>query len=147
MGTALTAVMPAHVIYAKVDHRPAGFSERWLKDILRGRLDFQGAVFSDDLSMEGARAIDGARLGYGEAAALALGAGCDMVLLCNQSLDGGRAIDTLLEDLQQAAARGLWQADPDSEARRLALLPRAPAPGWDELMREPLYQQSLERLP
>ena len=147
LGTLLSAVMPAHVVYRRVDTRPAGFSERWLKDILRGQLGFAGAVFSDDLSMEGARAIDGATLGYGEAAALALAAGCDLVLLCNQSLDGGQAIDALLEDLQQAAARGLWQADPDSEARRLALLPRAAAPGWDELMREPLYQLSLERLP
>jgi len=147
LGTALSSVMPAHVVYPKVDRRPAGFSERWLKDILRDRLGFAGAIFSDDLSMEGARHLDGQPLTYGEAAAVALSAGCDLVLLCNQSLDGGAAVDALLEDLQQAAARGLWQADPDSEARRLALLPRTEPLGWDALMRDTAYQQALERLP
>jgi beta-N-acetylhexosaminidase len=147
LGTALASVMPAHVVYPKVDRRPAGFSERWLKDVLRSRLGFAGAIFSDDLSMEGARRLDGRALSYGEAAAVALSAGCDLVLLCNQSLDGGAAVDALLEDLQQAAARGLWQAAPDSEARRLALLPRTEPLGWDALMRDVGYQQALERLP
>ncbi|MFY9513240.1 MAG: beta-N-acetylhexosaminidase [Rubrivivax sp.] len=145
--SSLTAVMPAHIVYPKVDHRPAGFSERWLKDILRGQLDFNGAIFSDDLSMAGARRVDGLELDYAEAGALALSAGCDLVLLCNQSLNGGAAVDALLDGLQAAAARGLWQPDPDSEARRLALLPQTPPLGWDDLMHDPGYQHALERLP
>ncbi|MBN8493263.1 MAG: beta-N-acetylhexosaminidase [Burkholderiales bacterium] len=147
LSTSLTGVMPAHVVYPKVDHRPAGFSPRWLQDILRGQLGFTGAIFSDDLSMEGARHLDGASLGYAEAAALALQAGCDLVLLCNQSLDRGEAVDALLEGLQQQAEAGRWQPDPDSERRRLALLPQTPPLTWDELMHDPVYQRALERLP
>ena len=147
MSTSLVGVMPAHVIYPKVDHRPAGFSPRWLKDILRGQLGFNGAIFSDDLSMEGARHLDGGQLSYAEAGALALDAGCDLVLLCNQSLGGGEAVDELLAGLQQQAAAGQWQPDPDSEQRRLALLPLHAPLTWDELMHQPAYQHALERLP
>jgi beta-N-acetylhexosaminidase len=147
LSTSLASVMPAHVIYPKVDHRPAGFSARWLKDILRQQLAFQGAIFSDDLSMEAARRIDGALLSYTEAAVEALNAGCDLVLLCNQSTDGGAAVDALLDGLSAAQAQGLWQADPDSEQRRTALLPQTPPVAWDELMHEPGYQHALERLP
>ena len=147
LSTTLGSVMPAHVVYAKVDDRPAGFSERWLKEILRGQFGFTGAVFSDDLSMAGARLLRGRELSYAEAAAVALSAGCDLVLLCNQSVDGGAAVDALLDGLGDALARGLWQADPDSEARRLALLPASPPLTWDELMHDPVYQHALERLP
>lgn len=148
LSSTLTAVMPAHVVYPKVDHRPAGFSERWLKDVLRGQFGFTGAIFTDDLSMEGARHLDSSLLSYVEAAALALNAGCDLVLLCNQSLvAGGAAVDALLEELQDAAARGLWQPDPDSEARRVALLPQTPPLAWDALMHDAVYQRALERLP
>jgi beta-N-acetylhexosaminidase len=146
-STTLTAVMPAHVVYEKVDHRPAGFSERWLKEILRGSFGFTGAVFSDDLSMEGARHLDGAELTFTEAAVVALEAGCDLVLLCNQSVDGGAAVDELLAGLERAAREGRWSPDPDSEMRRRALLPSAAPLGWDDLMHDPAYQRSLERLP
>src|SRR5450830_1385878 len=99
LSSTLTSVMPAHVIYPKVDRRPAGFSSRWLQEILRRQLGFDGAIFSDDLSMAGARLLDGREVSYTEAGVAALNAGCDLVLLCNQSLGDGRAVDELLEGL------------------------------------------------
>ena len=147
LSTSLTSVMPAHVIYPKVDTLPAGFSARWLKEILRQQLGFTGAIFSDDLSMAGARCINGAELTYTEAATVALNAGCDMVLLCNQSAPGVRSVDELLDGLLDAQRQQLWQPDPDSEQRRLALLPQTTPLTWDALMHSPVYQRSLERLP
>lgn len=144
LSTSLSSVMPAHVVYPKVDAQPAGFSERWLRQILRGDLGFQGLIFSDDLSMEGAKvagsAVDGALA--------ALNAGCDMVLLCNQSqVDGGKPVDALLDGLMAARDEGRWRPDGDSEARRLDLLPLTPPLPWDELMHQPAYQHALEKLP
>jgi beta-N-acetylhexosaminidase len=149
LGTTLSSVMPAHVIYPKVDTRPAGFSSRWLNDVLRRQLRFDGAIFSDDLSMAGARTIDGKQVSYTQAAVTALTAGCDMVLLCNQSVetDGGSAVDELLDGLAQAQRQGTWQASDASEQRRLALLPVAPALPWDTLMAHPDYMRALDLVP
>jgi beta-N-acetylhexosaminidase len=146
LSSSLTAVMPAHVVYPKVDSRPAGFSPRWLQEVLRTRLGFTGAVFSDDLSMEGARTVDGRSLSFVEGAQLALGAGCDLVLLCNQSVDGGSAVDELLAGLAGAQARGDWQPREASEVRRQALLPQTAPLSWDDLMCSAVYRRALERL-
>ena len=143
LNTTLTSVMPAHVIYPKVDARPAGFSEQWLTFILRGQLGFGGAIFSDDLSMAGARIIDGKQVSYSQAAMAALNAGCDMVLLCNQSVDGGEAVDELLDGMAEGLVKGQWEALESSEMRRLDLLPVTPAPKWNELMLHPAYMHAM----
>jgi beta-N-acetylhexosaminidase len=79
IANGLPAVMMSHVIYPDVDDVPAGYSRRWIAGELRGRLGFEGAVFSDDLSMAGA----GTAGGPADRARAALAAGCDVALICN----------------------------------------------------------------
>ena len=105
----LDAVMPAHVIYPQVDSRPAGFSPVWLGK-LRREIGFDGVIFSDDLSMEGASVAGG----IVERAEAAWSAGCDMLLVCNAPA----AVGELL---------GNWRPQPDPvRAGRISrLLPTA----------------------
>jgi beta-N-acetylhexosaminidase len=125
LGMSLASVIPAHVIYTQVDDKPAGFSRIWLQDILRGKLGFNGAIFSDDLSMEAARA--GGTLT--EAATAALTAGCDMVLICNQPEEAGK----VLEQLRFTPSKSSQQRISRMRARGKALR-------WSKLQNQPDYQ-------
>ena len=122
----LAAVMPAHVVYPQVDREPAGYSRIWLQEILRGKLAFQGLVFSDDLSMEGASAVGGPP----ERARAALEAGCDMVLLCNDPA----GLDRLLESLK------------DVPLSNLERLERMRKQGGRDLRKSVAYRESQQAL-
>jgi len=124
LGPQLTAVMPAHVIYDQVEPAPAGFSAPWLRR-LRREFGFAGAVFSDDLLMEGA-STQGSVTHVAQAA---LNAGCDLVLVCND-LD---AMERVLHELR-------WMRSAKFDSRIARLTPRGPAPVTKELRASELYQ-------
>ena len=147
LGMSLDAVMAAHVVYPKVDSHPAGYSARWLQAVLRQRLGFAGAIFTDDLSMEAARHIEGRTVTPTEAVLAALHAGCDLALLCNQSLGAGSVLDDAIDGLAEAQIKGAWAPSGASEARRRALLPRQAAADWGTLMRSTDYLHALALLP
>ncbi|MFP3555727.1 beta-N-acetylhexosaminidase [Paraburkholderia sp. SIMBA_049] len=127
LGLSLASVLPGHVIYPKVDSKPAGFSRVWIQDILRTKLGFEGAIFSDDLSMEAAR--QGGTLT--QAATAALEAGIDMVLICNQPDEAGKVLDALR-----------FMPSEESRQRLERMRPRGDALSWTQLMEEPQYQQA-----
>jgi len=120
---ALDAVMPAHVSFPKIESKSAGFSNYWI-DLLRNNIKFDGVVFSDDLSMEGA-SVAGDIVARATAA---YRAGCDMLLVCNSPDSVGELLDRWLEPL-----------DPVRSARIERLLPTLPPPTAETLSNDPLY--------
>ncbi|QDH70495.1 beta-N-acetylhexosaminidase [Marilutibacter alkalisoli] len=126
------AVMMAHVVYPRVDTEPAGFSSRWINDILRGDralggLGFRGVVFSDDIGMKAADTVGG----VGARVNAHLDAGCDVVLVCHPEL---------VEDSLAAV-----QGRPLDTMALTGLLGRG-ALGWDALLADNRYSDSRSRL-
>jgi beta-N-acetylhexosaminidase len=122
------AVMMAHVEYPAMDAVPAGFSRRWIGDVLRGELGFNGIVFSDDIGMSAAATAGG----VGARIAAHLDAGCDIVLAC--------APATAVEAIAAVARR------PALEPARLSLLRGTVAPTWEGLMNNPMRARVIAAL-
>jgi len=123
----LGAVMPAHIVFPELDEKwPVGFSRRWLQDKLRGVLGFDGVIFSDDLSMEGAAAIGS----YPERAQAALSAGCDMVLVCNHRAGAEQVLGWLAQQ-------------PPLDSGRLAAMRRRQPVDWPALMALPRWRSAV----
>jgi beta-N-acetylhexosaminidase len=123
----LAAVMMAHVVYAAVDANPAGFSPFWIREVLRGRLGFQGLIFSDDLNMEAAGYVGD----HIDRARISLEAGCDMVLVCNAR-----------EQARQVAEALVKYSNPVTHTR-IARLHGRPGPDFEELRHNPRWQQAV----
>jgi len=124
----LEGIMPAHVIYPCCDAQPAGFSRFWLQDVLRGRLRFQGVIFSDDLSMAAAEYAGG----YAGRARAALQAGCDTVLVCNNP-EGALEVLQSLKDYH----------DPVAQSRMVRLHGR-PSRTLEQLREDPRWHRAVE---
>ena len=127
----LAGIMPAHVIYPKIDSQPAGFSTVWVQKILRSELEFDGCIFSDDLSMEGA-VVAGNIV---QRAEIAFNAGCDMVLVCNDP----NAADKLLAELQ-------WKIPAASLARLNRMRGRPNPDSMAKLHENPSFIQSAQEV-
>jgi len=121
------AVMPAHVIYPKVDRLPAGFSKHWLQTILRQKCHFEGAIISDDMSMKAATEYGSAS----ERVLTALQAGCDLVLVCNDPM----AADEVLTKVN-------WHANALAHARLIRLHAHNRM-DYDKLQYNPLWQAAV----
>lgn len=130
----MASIMPAHVVYSKVDDKPACFSAKWLQEILRGQLQFDGAIISDDLDMVGAHGMGD----IVQRAGRALEAGCDAVLACNNLDDINRLVDEPIEQLNR------------NQSERHRRLTRLNASGahfeWSALKANKDYQIAVESL-
>ncbi len=129
LGSVLAGVMPAHVVYSRVDQQPAGFSRHWIGKVLRRELRFTGAVFSDDLLMAGASAAGSVT----DRAAAAFDAGCDFALVCNDTV----AMDRVLDAVR-------WQRNLEFDARLARLQPRGPAQSMAQLREDATYRNALD---
>ncbi|WP_040975509.1 beta-N-acetylhexosaminidase [Necropsobacter massiliensis] len=130
----LDAIMPAHVIYTQCDTQPASGSRYWLKQVLREQLDFRGAIFSDDLGMQGA----GFMGDFVSRCEQALHAGCDLLLLCNEREGVIQVLDhfNVQESTEQAALR---------HARRQALF-KQKTYRWNDLQHSARWRENHKKL-
>jgi len=126
----IPALMPAHVVYTKVDNAPACFSSFWLNEVLRQRMGFQGAIISDDLSMAGAEGMGS----YPERAGRAIEAGCDMILVCNNRPGAVQVVEHLKD-----------YDDPVSHMRLVRLHGRRPLERV-ELQQDSVWQNAVEKV-
>jgi beta-N-acetylhexosaminidase len=130
IATHLTGIMMAHVIYDQVDEMPAGYSRYWIKEVLRTTLEFDGIIFSDDLSMSGAESVGG----YAERARASLQAGCDILLVCNNPAGADEVLDAL-EDYN----------NPTSQLRMIRLHGQ-PSPQSNDLFATQSWQETVALL-
>lgn len=121
------AVMMAHVVYTQVAPEPAGYSPRWIQQILRQEMGFRGVVFSDDIGMAAAFSAGGVKARID----LHLDAGCDVVLVCSPKL--------VEESLKAVQGRRL------NTAALLGLIGRGGL-GWDGLLADQRYGQAQARV-
>lgn len=126
----LPAIMMSHVIYSEVDRLPASLSSIWIQQVLRKRIGFQGAIFSDDLCMKGC----GVAGNMHERTRTALNAGSDMVLICND-----------FEAIANVVSRLDFSLDPLATSR-LARMHGHKTPGLMALHRDPRWKQARQAL-
>jgi beta-N-acetylhexosaminidase len=124
----LDAIMPAHIRFAQVDSNPVGFSRFWLQDVLRGQLGFDGVIFSDDLTMEGA----GAAGGYAARIRAALNAGCDMGVVCNNRQGALEVLDAVQD----------FVPDAKSSARLQRMRGKPAISDWSKLQESKRWQET-----